>query len=354
MSQDIIRRILQDYFKYDINFVMNITDVDDKIILAARRQYLFAQWLEKHKASNAEVRDTTTKARKKYTEKNLPRMNADRAPEDFEAEADQAYGHVLHGKSEADDGSPPGDKEAKIKMHLNTARAAANAEQASDLTPEQYANQSSGVLLPYIDSLYASTVDGKNHEIFTALTKHYESEFFTDMRALNIRYPDQLVRVTEYGPQIVEFVKKIVDNGFAYEHEGSIYYDVNAWESKGGSYARLEPWNRNDQDLQADGEGSLVNKNTAFKHSSADFALWKASKQGEPSWSSPWGEGRPGWHIECSAMASNILGKQFDLHSGGIDLAFPHHDNELAQSEAYWCDHGDPKSAPQWVGARDA
>lgn len=114
-------------------------------------------------------------------------------------------------------------------------------------------------------------------------------------------------------------------------------------------YARLEPWNRNDKELQQDGEGSLSTKKTGFKKSGADFALWKASKPGEPSWPSPWGEGRPGWHIECSAMASDVLGKHMDIHSGGIDLAFPHHDNELAQSEAYWCtkDHVDPHS--QWV-----
>ncbi|KAK3110103.1 cysteinyl-tRNA synthetase, partial [Teratosphaeriaceae sp. CCFEE 6253] len=86
---------------------------------------------------------------------------------------------------------------------------------------------------------------------------------------------------------------------------------------------------------------------TGFKRSGADFALWKASKEGEPSWESPWGKGRPGWHIECSAMASDVLGKQFDIHSGGIDLAFPHHDNELAQSEAYWSKSG--KDSKQWV-----
>lgn len=359
---------MQNYFMFDVNFVMNITDVDDKIILAARQQYLLAQWLQKHRRSqaegtngasssssqnaaasdvDAEVRKVTSDALTAYSKKNLPLLDPDVTK--IEDSVRQVYGHVLDGKSLANDGSPPGDKEAKIKMHLKTARSAAEALSLSDLTFDEYVMKASGVLLPYIDSLYSSTVAGSDHAIFTALTKRYEDRFFEDMRSLNVLDPDKLTRVTEYGPQIVEFVKRIVDNGFAYEHEGSVYYDINAWESKGGHYARLEPWNRNDSELQADGEGALVAKNTGFKRSAADFALWKASKPGEPSWPSPWGDGRPGWHIECSAMASDVLGGQFDIHSGGIDLAFPHHDNELAQAEAYWCEHSDPTAGQQWV-----
>jgi len=364
VSQDIVRRILQDYFRFDVNFVMNITDVDDKIILAARQQHLLAEWLKKHKASQSqksgtsngvgplvkqEVRQTTTEAIGAYTKKNLPLIPAETEPEKYEEEVQRRYGHVLSGKSVADDGKPAGDKEAKIKMHLTIARSATEAQSLSDPSLDEYIAKASGVLLPYIDSLYSSTVKGNDHDIFTTLTKQYEARFFDDLKALNVRYPDKLTRVTEYGPQIVDFVKRIQDNGFAYEHEGSVYYDINAWEAKGGYYARLEPWNRNDKELLADGEGALVAKNTSFKRSAADFALWKASKPGEPSWPSPWGEGRPGWHIECSAMASDILGKQFDIHSGGIDLAFPHHDNELAQSEAYWCEHGDAHVGHQWV-----
>ncbi|KAK3712120.1 cysteinyl-tRNA synthetase [Vermiconidia calcicola] len=381
VSTDIIRRILQDYFKFDLQFVMNITDVDDKIILAARQQYLLRQWLEKFRKNNsettngdsndgvdAEVKETTEKAFGAYIKKNLSLMKEDTSAEQFEEESDKAYGHVLQGKSAANDGSPPGDKEAKIKMHLNIARSAASALRSlpSSSSPsvtngvaalsiddsaalDDFTAKATGVLLPYIDSLHASTVQGTDHQIFTTLTKRYEDRFFNDMKALNVRYPDKVTRVTDYGPQIVDFVKKIEDNGYAYEHEGSVYYDINAWESSGGAYARLEPWNRNDKELQADGEGSLTTKQTSFKRSAADFALWKASKPGEPSWSSPWGEGRPGWHIECSAMASDILGERFDIHSGGIDLAFPHHDNELAQSEAYWCQNPGEHGQHQWV-----
>jgi cysteinyl-tRNA synthetase len=115
-----------------------------------------------------------------------------------------------------------------------------------------------------------------------------------------------------------------------------VYFDIENFEkTQGNHYARLEPWNRNDKDLQADGEGALTKKSSE-KRGDADFALWKSSKPGEPSWKSPWGQGRPGWHIECSAMASSVLGSRIDIHSGGIDLCFPHHDNELAQSEGYW------------------
>lgn len=167
-----------------------------------------------------------------------------------------------------------------------------------------------------------------------------------DMANLNVLQADEITRVTEYGDEIVDFVKKIVQNEFAYvASDGSVYFDINAFESGGNSYARLEPWNRNDKELMRDGEGALTQKNTE-KRSDADFALWKSSKPGEPSWDCPWGKGRPGWHIECSAMASARLGKKMDIHSGGIDLAFPHHDNEIAQSEAYWHEKGKHE---QWV-----
>lgn len=167
-----------------------------------------------------------------------------------------------------------------------------------------------------------------------------------DMRDLNVLDPDGLTRVTEYGSEIAEFVERIVKNKFGYVTEdGSVYFDINAFEEAGYPYARLSPWSRSDNKLLAEGEGALINK-ASDKRSASDFALWKSSKPGEPSWSSAWGKGRPGWHIECSAMASSKLGQQMDIHSGGIDLAFPHHDNELAQSEAYWA-HS--HSHEQWV-----
>ncbi|KXL44778.1 hypothetical protein M433DRAFT_154866 [Acidomyces richmondensis BFW] len=345
VSTDIIRRVLE-YLGFTVFFVMNITDVDDKIILAARQQHLLSLWLTTHETVDQEVRDTTKAALRAYLEKNLPLIKADVDPNVFAQHINEIYGHVLAGQS-LDKQSQPGDKETKIKMYLSTATSACEALTMKDPSMALFVDKAAGVLLPYIDSLEKHTIEGRNHEIFARLTREKEKGFFEDMKDLNVRLPDRLTRVTEYGPQIVDFVKKIEDHGFAYEHEGSVYYDINAWETSGGVYARLEPWNRNDKELLQDGEGSLSTKKTGFKRSAADFALWKASKEGEPSWDSPWGPGRPGWHIECSAMASDVLGKQIDIHSGGIDLAFPHHDNELAQSEAYWAESG--KESKQWV-----
>jgi cysteinyl-tRNA synthetase len=144
-----------------------------------------------------------------------------------------------------------------------------------------------------------------------------------------------MTRVSEYVPEIAEMTQKIMANGFAYETDGSVYFDVDAFDrSKDHFYAKLRPNAVGDAKLFAEGEGAL--SATGEKKSKNDFALWKKSKPGEPAWSSPWGLGRPGWHIECSAMAGKLLGKTLDIHAGGVDLKFPHHDNELAQSEAYF------------------
>lgn len=171
-----------------------------------------------------------------------------------------------------------------------------------------------------------------DHTIFRSLAAFWEGEFFKDMRRLRVRDPDTLTRVTEYVPEIVSFVEGIIKNGYGYEVDGSVYFDTRAFDKADNhSYAKLEPWSKGNRELLEEGEGAL--SVTTGRRSPADFALWKASKPGEPSWPSPWGPGRPGWHIECSVMASAIFGDNMDIHSGGIDLAFPHHDNEMAQSE---------------------
>lgn len=124
------------------------------------------------------------------------------------------------------------------------------------------------------------------------------------------------------------------DHHNSYELGGSVYFDTLGFDSsKDHSYAKLCPNSVDRSKLLAEGEGQLSKNSSEEKKSSMDFALWKTSKDGEPSWPSPWGEGRPGWHIECSAMAGDVSPGVLDIHSGGIDLAFPHHDNELAQSE---------------------
>lgn len=145
-----------------------------------------------------------------------------------------------------------------------------------------------------------------------------------------------LTRVSEYVPQIVAFIEKICANGLAYDSNGSVYFDVQKFDAaEHHHYAKLVPEAYGDTKSLQEGEGDLCisEDRLSEKRSPNDFALWKTSKPGEPWWPSPWGNGRPGWHIECSVMASDICGDTLDIHTGGVDLKFPHHDNELAQTE---------------------
>ncbi|KAI5924083.1 tRNA synthetases class I (C) catalytic domain-containing protein [Camillea tinctor] len=337
VSTDIIRRILAHYFGFDVKFVMNFTDIDDKIIIKARRQRLLD--LEKKKNhTDAELKELVLAAFQAYAKSNLPALlePADQplTPENYNARRDVAYGNVLAGGALSPE-SKPGDAEAKVKMHISNMTSAVIALSGNS----QVFKGAEEILLPYLDSLYKETIDTSDQSMFTDLTRFMEGEFTDDMDALNVLRPDVVTRVTEYVPQIATFVEKIVEKGFAYEAEGSVYFDIAAFEKAGNTYARLRPDSRNDKALQEEGEGSL-SKALGGKRGAGDFALWKSSKPGEPYWPSKWGNGRPGWHIECSVMASDVLGSRMDLHSGGIDLAFPHHDNELAQSEAFYCEHG--------------
>ncbi|KAF4214678.1 hypothetical protein CNMCM8980_009325 [Aspergillus fumigatiaffinis] len=355
VSTDIIRRIMRDYFHFDVEFIMNITDVDDKIILRARQQHIFNEFVSTHPTIDAEVLEVARNAYTAYLKKNLPLLNPELAPAQYQEEVEKVYATVLNG-GPLPGNEKAGDDEAKVKMHIKTvasaAKVIAQAEGLGQATspkgfPESFYTNAQDLLLPYLDSLKASSINADDHSIFTKLTKKYEERFMKDMRDLNVLDPDELTRVTEYGAEIADFVEKIVENKFGYvTDDGSVYFDITAFENAGHPYARLEPWSRSDNKLLAEGEGALTKKTTE-KRSASDFALWKASKPGEPSWTSSWGRGRPGWHIECSAMASAKLGKQMDIHSGGVDLAFPHHDNELAQSEAYWS-HGHSHT-DQWV-----
>jgi cysteinyl-tRNA synthetase len=216
LGMDILRRILQDYFRYDVTLIMNITDIDDKII----------------------------------------------------------------------------DRSAEQKIH------------------------------------------------HLELSSRFEQEYHKDMQDLGVLLPSCLTRVTEYIPEIVDYIQRIVEKGLAYESNGSVYFHVQAFEQTPHMhYCKLAPEQILNAELLAEGEGKLTQEFVSDKKSPRDFALWKKSKEGEPSWESPWGPGRPGWHIECSAMASDVLDRVFgikrmDIHSGGVDLKFPHHDNEMAQAEA--------------------
>ncbi|WP_024615886.1 cysteine--tRNA ligase [Clostridium sp. Ade.TY] len=152
----------------------------------------------------------------------------------------------------------------------------------------------------------------------------YIKEYYTDADALNIERATVNPRATEYIGQIIKFVKDLIDKGYAYEVDGDVYFSTKKFEG----YGKLS--GQNLDELQA---GARINVDER-KKDPMDFAIWKAKKEGEPAWNCPWGEGRPGWHIECSCMAKNILGETIDIHAGGMDLAFPHHENEIAQSEA--------------------
>jgi cysteinyl-tRNA synthetase len=165
----------------------------------------------------------------------------------------------------------------------------------------------------------------ENGESITDLTTRFTRIMHEDSEALGILPPDLEPRATDSIQQIIDMIQALVDREYAYQGgNGDVYYDVSRFDSYGRlSGKRLE-------DLRA-GERVAVDES---KDDPLDFVLWKAAKPGEPSWPSPWGEGRPGWHIECSAMSTGCLGAHFDIHGGGMDLKFPHHENEIAQSEA--------------------
>jgi cysteinyl-tRNA synthetase len=166
------------------------------------------------------------------------------------------------------------------------------------------------------------------------LAAEMTADYMNNIQALGVDTIDHFPRCTASMGDIIKFTQTLIDKGFAYEARGDVYFEVG----KSPDYGKLS--HRRIEALQGDGGGSAERK-----RSGADFALWKSAKPGEPSWDSPWGPGRPGWHIECSAMSRGLLGETFDIHGGGLDLVFPHHENEIAQSES--C-HGRPM-AKYWM-----
>lgn len=158
-----------------------------------------------------------------------------------------------------------------------------------------------------------------------ALAQRYIDEYFIDADALGVVRADLHPRVSQHMPEIIEMVSKLVEKGHAYQLDGDVYFRVGSFPTYGKLSGRS---------LEEMLMGARVEINDR-KEQPVDFALWKKAKPGEPSWDSPWGKGRPGWHIECSAMSMKYLGASFDIHGGGADLTFPHHENEVAQSEAY-------------------
>ena len=170
------------------------------------------------------------------------------------------------------------------------------------------------------------------------VSEKYIKYFFEDISKLNILDSVKRPKVTENMAEIIEIIQKLIDNGFAYEKDGDVYFEVKKYKD----YGKLSNQKIEELELGARIDVSEIKKNPV------DFALWKKKKEGEPFWESPWGQGRPGWHIECSAMAKKYLGDTFDIHGGGQDLVFPHHENEIAQSKCayhgnfanYWLHNG--------------
>ncbi len=168
-------------------------------------------------------------------------------------------------------------------------------------------------------------IDRAKHEGITVpeLADRLIPEYRADYDALNVKAPTHNPRATEYVPQMIALIQTLEAKGHAYVLDDGVYFDVSTFSDYGKlSHQKLE-------ELQA---GARVEEKTS-KRNHQDFVLWKFKKEGEPFWPSPWGEGRPGWHIECSAMSSTLLGESFDIHGGGLDLKFPHHECEIAQSE---------------------
>lgn len=306
---------------------MNITDIDDKIILRARRNYLVDEYIKANGTLTEKVHQdvkTSLEATIQSQEKKLEDLKKSvQADKRRKGEAQPEINFLT-------------ERLSKLKENLKSLESTTLGDASTNFI-EQYRDILGETLDKQTDSVDRDTI----MRVTGAHSQKYEAEYLDDMRNLGIKTPDVLTRVSEYVKEIIDMTQGIINNGFGYESEGSVYFDTNAFDQhEDHFYAKLKPTCFGDASLLAEGEGSL--STTGEKKSRNDFALWKKSKPGEPSWDSPWGNGRPGWHIECSAMATRLLGNQIDIHAGGSDLMFPHHDNELAQSEAY-------SGEKQWV-----
>ncbi|HEV3005236.1 MAG TPA: cysteine--tRNA ligase, partial [Pirellulales bacterium] len=164
----------------------------------------------------------------------------------------------------------------------------------------------------------------------SAVAEEMTADYHRNLVAMGVDTVDHFPKATEHIGDIIQFTLTLIDRGYAYVSDGDVFFEVGR-DPEYGKLSRRDP-----AALQGEGGGAAERKRSA-----ADFALWKGAKPGEPSWPSPWGDGRPGWHIECSAMSRRLLGETFDMHGGGLDLVFPHHENEIAQSE---CCHGRPQA----------
>ncbi|KAL7543191.1 hypothetical protein ACHAXR_012909 [Thalassiosira sp. AJA248-18] len=334
LSFDIMRRVMTDYFHYNVLYQINTTDIDDKIILRARQNELLRQLEEDKSVDYGKLVEL-----------------AKTALEEAKAKSDEkkvAIEAALGEATTAKDSRGKTEQEELLKQHLvkrkNLDKDEAAISKVCGASTTNDDKDSRANLLVAAKSVLAEKLDREqghlvtDHSVFNAHARKYEREFMEDMEALGIREPDVLTRVTEYVPQIIAFVETIIEKGLAYKSNGSVYLSLDAFQAAGHNYRKLNPAGPGGAATSAaemaEGEGALAGGGSSEKRNPNDFALWKASKAGEPAWDSPFGSGRPGWHIECSVVAGDILGERIDIHSGGEDLKFPHHDNELAQSEA--------------------
>jgi len=335
LTFDILRRIMEDYFHFDLLYQVNITDVDDKIILRARQNKLVADYEAEAIATGdfSAVREYVNGAVAAKRSKLVEKVR------DLEVPLPEGTGvRELDARAEA-------LEQARFKSDQFAEIEAAVGEQAEggpgSSIPDLIA-AGRDALADRLDGELGATVT--DQKIYEDHARKWEKAFFEDLTALGVKEPDVITRVTEYVPKIVDFVKGIMDNGYAYESNGSVYFDTCSFKGNGFVYRKLKPGTETSAEDMAEGEGALAGGSGSEKKHPNDFVLWKASKPGEPSWESTWGPGRPGWHIECSVMASDIIGDNLDIHGGGADLMFPHHDNEMAQSEAFhgcsqWCNY---------------
>ncbi|CAB3410791.1 unnamed protein product [Caenorhabditis bovis] len=328
LSLDILRRVFTNYFGYDVEFIMNITDVDDKIIKRARQRHLLKSYFDESQEAPPV---------KKVIEDVLSALEHFQGKYNDELDPDKKKMYEVMIK--------------KVQDSSSALEAAMIAKDATGIESSKgrLLNEARDVLSEWLDAKRGKDV--RDHSVFDQLAKAYENEFFADMARLHVLPVDVLTRVSEYVPEVIKYVERIIANGYAYvASDGSVYFDTKAFEDNPKHrYAKLVPeaYGGDSEVLmknmrEGEGELSMGDDRLKSKRSPNDFALWKSSKDGEPFWDSPWGKGRPGWHIECSVMSSAICGAKLDIHAGGFDLKFPHHDNEIAQVEAHYDD-------PHWV-----